>query len=70
MSDPAPADPASRRLQDIRQGEDDIDRLRTLVMRFCAEQGPTTSALSTARTNFDQAIFWLRTHRNSRAATS
>jgi hypothetical protein len=39
-------------------------------MRFCAEQGPTTSALSTARTNFDQAIFWLRTHRNSRAATS
>lgn len=70
MSDPAPADPASRRLQDIRQGTDDIDVLRSELTRFCDAQMPTTAALATARTNFDQAIFWLRTHRNSRAATS
>lgn len=52
------------RVGDTRMGSDDIDELRSHVTGFCNRQGPNTPSLSRARTKFEEALFWLRSHRN------
>lgn len=59
------AEAAGRRSGDIRRGTDDIDALGMKVREFCDAQGQNTHALSSARTKFAEAIFWLRSHRDN-----
>jgi hypothetical protein len=59
------AEVAGRRRGDTRQDTDDIDMLGVRVREFCDRQGAHTNALSTARTKFAEALYWLRHHRDN-----